>query len=174
MNSIDFLVTSWYNLQAAKNVQLEHFGKTTGGFMANGASNGNGYTAGHTHPAVQIGRDILQFLTMVFVLWTAQQSSQNNDQIRKVETRQEVVIDKQREAAQKTTEVKETLDEKSAADEKALGIQLYSTWKYLEDVAALSMRPQDVGKAAEAKKVYENHLKKHNNKPPPKPVVPNE
>lgn len=127
--------------------------------MSNG--NGNGYTAGHTHPAVQIGRDVLQFLTMVFVFYTASIGSRTSDRVETVEQRQTETLAKQQEAANKTERVKVRLDERAEEDVKSMGIQLYSSWKYLEDVANASGLPRDVGKAAEAKKVYEDHLKKY-------------
>ena len=127
--------------------------------MSNG--NGNGYTAGHTHPVVQIVRDLIPLLTIVVTFYTANLGVRNSDKIEAVEARQTETLAKQQEAANKTERVKVRLDERAEEDVKSMGIQLYSSWKYLEDVANASGLPRDVGKAAEAKKVYEDHLKKY-------------
>ena len=131
--------------------------------MSNG--NGNGYTAGHTHPVVQIVRDLIPLLTIVVTFYTANLGVRNSDKIEAVEARQAETLAKQQEAVTKTERVKARLDERTEEDAKATGVQLYSSWKYLEDLANASGLPRDTAKAAEARKVYEDHLKKHNGKP---------
>lgn len=116
------------------------------------------------HPIYQIIRDALQLITLFAVTYTANVGTRNGDRIEGVEQKQTDSAVKQDDAARKVEVVKQQLSEKSEEDAKVLGVTLYSTWKYLEDVALQSGNPKDGAKAAEAKRAYEDHVRK----PPPK------
>lgn len=113
------------------------------------------------HPAYKIARDFIQLVTLMFCFYTANVGSRNNEKIEVVEKKQNEVVIKQDEAAKKADEVKETLESKMDDDIKTTGVQLYSSWKYLDDVANTTGKMGDVIKAEEAKKLYQYHLKKY-------------
>lgn len=116
------------------------------------------------HPAYKIARDFMQLITMLFCFYTANIGSRNQDKIEQVEQKQTQVANKQDDAAKKAEAVKETLDSKIEDDTEARGVQLYSTWKYLDDIATMSGSAKDKHKAEEAKKIYDAHLKKYGTK----------
>lgn len=117
----------------------------------------DGYQPAGQHPAYQLARDILQLVILVLTMYATTVSSKNTERIESVGQKQEA-------AAEKTTAVKDQLEARQAEEARALGVQLYSTWKYLEDVAAASGSVRDSLKAAEAKKLYQDHIAKY--KPP--------
>lgn len=66
-----------------------------------------------------------------------------------------------KEINQKSSEV---LSNQAEAKEKASitqGIQLYSSWKYLDDLAQYTGSPKDKQKAVEAKKLYDEYIAKY-------------
>lgn len=105
----------------------------------------------------QLWRDLMQFVTMLFALYASHVGVRNNDKIQQVEQKQGV-------AADKAEVVKDKIEAKEEEDASSKGIQLYSTWKYLEDVSSHSMSAKDIGKAAEARALYDAHVKKHGKK----------
>lgn len=118
-------------------------------------SNGNLAPAQTTlEKTIQWGMHVVTVIALAYI---AAMSTKNGDKIEKVEVKQD-------EAATKAIEVKTTLDEKIKNDEKASGMQLYTAWRYLADVASLTESAKDIAKANEARKLYEDHIKKHNNK----------
>lgn len=96
-------------------------------------------------------------VTVIALAYIAAMANSNHDKIDKVEIKQD-------EAATKATEVKTVLDEKIKEDEKATGMQLYTAWRYLADIASITESSKDIAKANEARKLYEEHLKKYANK----------
>lgn len=97
---------------------------------------------------------------MALMLYIATVSASNHSKMQDVEAQQKEVIVRQETAATKAEVVKQVLETKIEDDSEQRGIQLYSTWKYLEDVASASMQRKDKEKADEARKLYERHLKK--------------
>lgn len=98
-------------------------------------------------------RDIFQGITTSAILvigWWVSQNRNNNEGIEKVERRQEVV--------------KTTLEEKMADDVSAIEITLYGNWKWLDKVASDSGTMKDWVKVQEAKKVYEDFVRKKSQK----------
>lgn len=118
-------------------------------------SNGN-LAPAHTtlEKTIQWGMNVVTVIALAYI---AAMANKNHDKIDKVEI-------KQVEAADKATEVKTKLDEKIKEDEKAIGMQLYTAWRYLADIADLTGLSKDIAKASEARKLYEDHLKKYVNK----------
>lgn len=108
----------------------------------------------------QIVRDIIQFLTVGLTMYVASVSASNHSKMKDVEEQQKEVIVRQESAATKAEVVKHVLETKLEDDSEQRGIQLYSTWKYLEDVATASGGRKDREKADEARRLYERHLKK--------------
>lgn len=115
-------------------------------------SNGN-LAPAHTtlEKTIQWGMHVITVIALAYI---AAMSTKNGDKIEKVEIKQD-------QAADKATEVKDKLDEKIKDDEKAIGMQLYAAWRYLADVASLTESARDIAKANEARKLYEDHLKKY-------------
>jgi hypothetical protein len=85
---------------------------------------------------------------------------------RKVEDKSTAVLDKQDDAAKTAKDAAKTVKETLAKDEEeraiSLGSQLYGNWRYLQDIAdGPGGTTKDVEKAAEAKKIYNDHVAKH-------------
>ena len=97
--------------------------------------------------------------------WIATMGVQNSNKIQAVQSqvdqKAEEISTKQDHAAKKATEVKATLDARTKEDIRVHGVSLYSSWKYLEDVAASTEKPADIAAANEARKAYMDHLKKY-------------
>lgn len=113
------------------------------------------------HPAYKIARDCIQLITLMFCFYTANVGSRNQDKIVEVEKKQTEVAVKQDVAAENAERVKENLDGKLKEDTQARGVQLYSTWRYLDDVANASGQKIDKDKALESKRLYDAHIQKH-------------
>lgn len=107
------------------------------------------------HPVWKIIRDLVIFIASIVA---ASFGISNHSKIQDVEQRQN-------EAATTATEVKQQLEVKSAEDAKKAGVSLYSDWKYLQDVADTSGSPRDEAAAAEAKRLYEAHVRKNGSAP---------
>ena len=106
----------------------------------------------------------------LITIWILIQSTKNNTDVQQVNRNVEVVDNK---VEQKATEIVTKQDtaatkitEKAEVDAKAMGVQLYSTWKYLQDVATDSGNPKDKEEADKARKLYEEFIRKHNGKSP--------
>lgn len=133
--------------------------------MSNGTPNNQPNSQPYTNR--ELIRDVfagIQSLLLFYVTVISTNNRNNHDRLGQVEQRQE----QQEDTASR---VKQKLEEKLAQDQKKIeeevrsqGIQLYSTWRYLEDVSEVSGLAKDVNKAAEAKKLYEEHIKKYNSK----------
>lgn len=121
--------------------------------MSNGTSNGNAMA----HPAVIIAQMFFNFATLAVTLYIAHLSSNNTDKIEQV-TRNQTEIDT------KTDNVKSALDEKTKEQARSTEIQLWSTWKYLESIAEGSGSPEDKLKAIEAKRLFDEQVRKNGKK----------
>src|SRR5690348_15454324 len=113
----------------------------------------------------QVVRDALSVVQIVALAYLAGQSHQNVGRIEAVQTqvdqRAEEITTKQDHTAKRAAQVQATLEAQTREDVKARGVQLYSAWKYLEDVAAATGSKADADAAAEAKKAYAEHLRKY-------------
>lgn len=113
----------------------------------------------------QVVRDAIGVLQIVVLAYLAGQSHSNVGRIEavqtQVDTKAEEISVKQDHAAKKASEVKATLDARTKEDIRVHGVSLYSSWKYLEDVAASTEKPADIAAANEARKAYMDHLKKY-------------
>lgn len=113
------------------------------------------------HPAYKVARDFINLLTLAFCFYTANVGSRNQEKIERVEQKQTEVVVKQDVAAKNAEEVKQALDGRYEDDIKSQGVQLYSTWRYLEDMAVSTGHKQDKDKAIEARRLYDAHIKKY-------------
>ena len=104
--------------------------------------------------AVQVTNMILTWLQGVIVLYLAFLGNRNADKIDNVQTTQQ-------KAAETTQVVKDTLDTKAADEIEQNRSKLYGNWKALDWIAET---PDEKKKAGEAKRLYDEYLKKY----PPK------
>lgn len=113
----------------------------------------------------QLIRDALGVLQVIVLAYLAGQSHEHGNQIQAVQTqvdqKAEEITTKQDHASKTATEVKRALADQEKDATRARGVQLYSAWKYLEDVAAATGDKKDADAATEAKKAYAEHLKKY-------------
>lgn len=108
--------------------------------------------------------------TLVIGALNSSAIEQNQKTIDTVKTEQEVV-------SAKAAEVKNSLDTRSVVTDKKLGTilettktleesngpSLWANWKYLQSIAIESDKAEDFAKAKEAKRVYDEFLKKPKN-----------
>ena len=113
----------------------------------------------------QIIRDVLAVVQVVALAYLAGQSHQNVNRIEavqsQVDAKAEEITTKQDHSARRTAQVQATLEARTKEEDRARGVQLYSSWKYLEDVAEAEPTKANQDAAAEAKRTYAEHLKKH-------------
>lgn len=107
---------------------------------------------------------ILRWLTPLILAYIATLATGNHQRGEAIEKKVETVQTGQEAAVVKTEEVKHDLDKraavfdaKAADDAKATTINLYGTWKWLDENA---ITPADKVKAAEAKAAYESFVAK--------------
>jgi hypothetical protein len=97
----------------------------------------------------------------LFGFWTA---SRTKDVGNKVEERSQEVMTGQSENRETVDKLREKLKKMEAEEESrdlATGSQLYANYKYLEDRAAETGALHDAAKAKEARKIYDEFVKKH-------------
>ena len=117
----------------------------------------------------QVAMTALQVVQMVLIGFLFRGQAQNHTEnqqsfgqvVTQIDNKAKTITDNQEKTAKTAVEVKQALESPAPDKVRSQKLNLYTTWKTLEWIANESTLKKDADAAAEAKKLYDDFVKKN-------------